>query len=250
MPTDWYEPIRKMLGERIPAQAILAEIPHGSHAWNGFALGLDNGMTFFGGVMDDEKARIGKEVFDYFVESGAFKAWIKADFFHPASELGKRVVTVHGDYKPNNVVKTEEGNVTAIDFDFTYVGLAAMDLTFCCHLWFTACGSSYAERFEFFEAYTKNCGLSGEEKEVRELMLDAEICKLGDWIGPFAFCGRDWTGPSAFAKEDHPLMFRGSDTMPSGMEWLQLCADFVKTVRADTALRDEVIDKGLLNCIR
>lgn len=44
--------------------------------------------------------------------------------FHPVSEPGRRVVTLHGDFKTDNILKAESGALVPIDFEMTTVGPA------------------------------------------------------------------------------------------------------------------------------
>ena len=42
------------------------------------------------------------------VGGGVFEQLINAEFFYPTSLLAKRVVTIHGDFKPNNLINRSD----------------------------------------------------------------------------------------------------------------------------------------------
>jgi len=228
-PTEWYEPLRARMRERYP---FLNDVPPEAPFWNGAAFGWENGMLFTGGKMTPEKAANNAKIFDEMCASGVMEALVKCTAFYPQSAAAKRVVTIHGDFKPNNVIGRPDGSCMCIDYDFTHVSPVQQELSFAFMKWLGPKHQDYATRYTFLEQYLTHCGLPNDDASVKELMLDAMVGTICNFDG-LLFSGLSRQVP----------LLRKSDK-PDGLELLKLLSDFVTEVRSSPKLKEQVIYNG------
>ena len=98
IPTDWYEPFRARVTARDPRLTeLLKKSPPHSHVWNPFGWGLENGMVFLGGGFPNPA--VAKAVMDLQIATGTYSKFMSTEAFWPISKSGRRIVTLHGDFK-------------------------------------------------------------------------------------------------------------------------------------------------------
>lgn len=167
------------------------------------------------------------------IQDDGLRKWAQADFFLPKSTVGKRYVTIHGDFHLGNIVMAEDGAIRAIDFDFVTVHRAAFDIGY--HIMHTHIWACKASRYAFVEAYLKTSGYPAEPENVADLLVDAEIYKLG-------LCLRTplWD-----------LLLRSSPRVQMQLadELWDAYKEFVSEVRSSTDLQKDVVELGLFKCI-
>ncbi len=94
--------------------------------WNLPFSGIDVGKIVMG--MGDIPDTITSAVLQQELQTGVFEKVMLSEAFSPVTEAGRRQVLLHGDFKPDNMLKKEGASqLTAIDFDLTQVGT----LSFC-----------------------------------------------------------------------------------------------------------------------
>ena len=246
LPTDWYAPLRARTVARDPRlQPILEAAPHHAHCWCPWPLGLENGMVFMGGGFPNPA--IAREVMERQVASGVFASFLSAEAFHPVSSAGRRVVTLHGDFKPDNVLLSPDGDLVPIDFEFTCVGPAAYEFGFglIAYLggWW---GNPLQSRIEFVQVYLENSGLPADEQAARDLLLDAEINTI---CNPVGLLSNIYDAQVPLLRgAPHPTArgFDGCQTAdaPTGPEVLDLLSAAVAELRGTPALVEATIEDG------
>lgn len=245
VPTAWFEPIRTKILERDPTmQELLAEAPLSSEVWNSFKWGTENGIVVIGVGHDPERA---KKMMQEMLSTGVLKKFANCEAFKPQSDAGKRIVTCHGDFKPDNILKNEEG-FTVIDYELLHVSAAATDMgmAFIFGVGPGMCGRPYEYRFDFCQSYLKASGLPSDEASVQALMLDAELASVFS-LG---------AGLSNVYDAECPLLRGAPHTTaggrceasdsPSGLELIDLLADAFKEVRASKDVTMKVLEKGFM----
>ncbi len=146
--TAWYDDIRRRQRERHPA---LQSAPDASHIWFYVAMR----QHFLDGISEEKLLN--------WISNGPV----------PASAAGSRLVTVHGDVHPGNLVRSERG-LRLIDLEAAGVNYAIQDIAYClgstCH--------TDEHKEAFVRAYLIACGLPATTDDVFELRLDAERCRM------------------------------------------------------------------------
>jgi hypothetical protein len=122
-PTAWFTPLRDEYVERNADLApILRAAPQHSPCWHLPWSGVDTGKVVMGmGNVSDE---IAGQVHQLQIDSGVWAKVMTCEAFYPASEAAKRLVVIHGDFKPDNVLRAADGKLIAIDYDLCQVGPA------------------------------------------------------------------------------------------------------------------------------
>lgn len=246
LPTDWYAPHRtKLIARDARISATLAGQPPHSHCWNPFAFGLENGMVFMGGGFPNPETA--KEVMERQITCGVFQKFLSATAFHPVSAAGRRVVTVHGDFKADNVLLSEAGELVPIDFEFTCVGPAVNDLGFSLIAFLGGqWGVSYEKRHAYFTRYLEAAGLPASDEDARALMLDAEVNTVANFVG---LLSNIYDGQVPLLRgSPHPTAKGMCETFdsPTGLEVIDLLASALQQVRASTQLSDVVVHNGIV----
>ena len=85
---------------------------------------------------------------------------LKAEVLYPRSAAGRRVATIHGDFKPNNLVRAE-GGCMCIDYDFTHVSPVQQELSFAYLKWLGPKHQEYEYRSSFIRLYLTHAGAPG-----------------------------------------------------------------------------------------
>lgn len=151
--TAWYDDLRRRQRERHPA---LADAQKGSHIW------------WFASKPHDFLDHVSPELQRMWIDAGPT----------PATAAGSRLVTVHADVHPRNIVRTAEG-LRFIDMEFSCVNYAIQDLAYFCGLMKHAFGGLPDElEQDFLRAYLAECGLPASVDDVFALRLDVERCKM------------------------------------------------------------------------
>lgn len=231
IPTDWYEPfrVRMLTSDRAP---FLQSVPPHAPFWNGAAFGWENGMLFTGGKMTPEKAANNKRIYDEMCASGVMEALVTCEAFYPQSAAGRRVATIHGDFKPNNVIGRPDGSCMCIDYDFTHVSPVQQELSFAFMKWLGPKHQDYATRYDFLEQYLLSSGQPHDNAAVKELMLDAMVGTICNFDG-LLFSG---------LSREVPLLRNGCE--PDGMALIKLLSEWVAEVRASPTLKEMVLYNG------
>jgi len=152
LPTEWFDTWREKACERRPE---LRDIPHGSHAWWYFCA---RGGTF----PEDEEC---------------LQFWLKGEpCFAPSSSALRRLVTTHGDCKPDNLIETDSG-MRLLDFEITTVSSAAFDVGWV-FMWAGTGPEAKKNKLAFLEEYMASSGLSTDVENVEKAYVDAEIYKM------------------------------------------------------------------------
>ena len=76
------------------------------------------------GKISDETT---KKVLQLQIETGVWQKLFLCEAFYPVTEAAKRLVTAHGDYKPDNVLMGTDGQLIAIDYDLVHAAPACSD---------------------------------------------------------------------------------------------------------------------------
>jgi len=145
---DWYPDIRRRQRERHPA---LHCAPDASHIW------------FYAAMRQHFFKDISNEKLLKWVTTGPA----------PASAAGSRLVTVHGDVHPGNLVRSESG-LRLIDLECASVNYAIQDVAYC---FGTTCRTDELKE-AFAGAYLTACDLPATADDVFALRLDAERCMM------------------------------------------------------------------------
>lgn len=170
------------------------------------------------------------------LQDDGLRKWAQAEFFLPQSMVGKRYVTTHGDFHPGNVIIGDDGALRAIDFDFVSVQRAAFDIGY--HLAHSdLCQADRKDsRYAFVQAYLKTSGYPAEPQDVSDLLVDAEIYKLG-------LCIR--TPLWDLLLRAHPrVQIKLADELWDAYK------EFVSEVRSSKDLQKDLLEMGLYDCIK
>jgi len=247
-PTDWFEPFRAQMVSQWP---VLQGLPVDAPFWNGAAFGWENGALFTGGKMDPQKHLAQLKIFSLMGETGVMKQLISSTCLYPTSALAKRVVTIHGDFKPNNLIKrSDKDGCMCIDYDFTHVSCAQQELSFAFSKWLGPKFQPAAVRYQFLEAYVAAAGaagLSADKAALDAAMLDIEIGTICNFDG-LLFSGLSRQVP-CLRGVAHPTPVGGKDdgsATPSGPELLAALDAFIASVRASAALSVAAIEEGIV----
>jgi thiamine kinase-like enzyme len=127
----------------------------------------------------------------------AFRAFADPQLIAPSQLAMQRVVTTHADYHCDNLLKTDGGELQAIDFEFSVVSMAVLDIAWFCQMmrWDKA-NSWGAEHYRvFIRTYLELSGYNPTDSDVDACWLDAELagacCHCKSRVGCFAglsFC--------------------------------------------------------------
>mmetsp|Transcript_21936 Transcript_21936/g.64856 ORF Transcript_21936/g.64856 Transcript_21936/m.64856 type:complete len:450 (+) Transcript_21936:48-1397(+) len=251
VPADWYEPYRERTiarDERL--SEVLGSAPKYSHLWNPFILGLENGILHLGTQWDATK---GKNIMDMQIEAGTLQKLFQAECFHPVSAAGKRVVTVHGDFKADNIVFNKgEKKLLPIDFEATCGGPAVVDFGFMLvingvfgSLW----GNTYEDRCEFIKAYLEASGQPAGDDDVTALLLDIEVASITCCVGPLS---NFWDAQVPLLRgSPHPTAGGSCEDTdgPTGSEVIDLFAEAIAQVRASPELVKAVVSNGMVKSL-
>ena len=246
LPTDWYAPLRARTVARDPRiEGVLASAPPYAHCWSPWPFGLENGMVFMGGGFPNPD--VAKAVMDRQITSGIFAKFAELEAFHPVSEVGRRVVTLHGDFKPDNVLLSSTGELVPIDFEFTCVGPTAYEFGFglIAYLgdWW---GNTLTTRLNFIKTYLQASHLPDDDATARALLLDAEINTI---CNPVGLLSNIYDAEVPLLRgAPHPTArgFDGCQTaaQPAAAEVLDLLADAVAELRGSPELVESTIQRG------
>ena len=245
-PTAWFAPLRDEYVERDAGLApILRAAPLHSPCWHLPWSGIDTGKVVMGmGNVSDEIAR---KVLRLQIESGVWQKVMTCEAFYPVSEAAKRLVVIHGDFKPDNVLRGADGKLIAIDYDLCQVGPAVHEFGYMLMMWFGARQTMHAYRSLFVSTYLSASGCESGPEAVRDFMLDCEINTLVTFPGLLANI-YDKEVP-LLRGEPHPTAKAtagSADDSPTGLEIVDLLAAAVAQVRADAALVDCCVNDGLV----
>ena len=245
-PTGWFTPLRGEYVERDASVApVLRAAPLHSQCWHLPWSGIDTGKVVMGmGNVPDE---ITQKVLRLQIDSGVWKKVMTCEAFYPVCEAAKRQVVIHGDFKPDNVLRGANGELIAIDYDLCQVGPAVHEFGFMLMMWYGPRQTTYEYREAFVSAYLTASGLESGTEVVREFMLDCEVNTLVTFPGLLA---------NIYDKEvpllrgvPHPTAkaTAGSvDDSPTGLEIVDLLAAAVAQVRADATLIERSVKDGLV----
>ena len=160
IPTEWFSELKSKFIEENP---IIDTYPEGSLAWPYIQRDIWN--KDLKQMSDEGKSELASA---YAVE-------------HP---IAGRIVTVHGDLHPGNILdlgedqeKIDGRRFSAIDFEFTCVSNAAFDLALPYH-----CADKADNRKAFIIAYLEETeGRKVVEEELRSLQVEIELGILQTW---------------------------------------------------------------------
>lgn len=243
-PTAWFEPFRAQMIAQWP---VLEGLPEHAPFWNGAAFGWENGCLFTGGKMNPQKFAAQKKIFSLMTETGVLKQFISATCFYPTSALAKRVVTIHGDFKPNNLIKrSDKDGCMCIDYDFTHVSCAQQELSFAFSKWLGPKFQPIEFRRRFLEVYAAEAGLPTDKAAIDDAMLDIEIGTICNFDG-LLFSGLSRQIPLLRGvAHPTPVGEDNGSAKPSGKELLTALDAFITGVRASPELTASVIEEGIV----
>ncbi|CAJ1406952.1 unnamed protein product [Effrenium voratum] len=159
---SWFEEHMAILKKQHPE---LKDVPASSHLWCDQS--FHNKRHQFGREAD---LALGEQALKLYLEAGA----------NPVSEFGSRIVTVHGDFMPSNILYTEDG-LQLIDFETTSSGYAVADISYAFSIFVPK-----EVRSCFVRAYLEETtGTKAiPDDQVKALHLDGERCmmKYGSWV--------------------------------------------------------------------
>ncbi|GMI29190.1 hypothetical protein TeGR_g9172 [Tetraparma gracilis] len=231
-PTAWFTPLRDEYVERNADLApILRAAPQNSPCWHLPWSGVDTGNVVMGmGNVSDE---IAGQVHQLQIDSGVWAKVMTCEAFYPASEAAKRLVVIHGDFKPVNVLRAADGKLIAIDYDLCQVGPAVHEFGYMLMMWYGASKTTHAYRSLFVSTYLSASGCESGPEAVRDFMLDCEINTLVTFPGLLANI-YDKEVP-LLRGQPHPTAKAtagSADDSPTGLEIVDLLAAAVAQVRA------------------
>ena len=210
VPTDWWTPFEAELLQHIPQ---LARAAPGSYPW-WFSARISG---FFGTNFDWRH-----------VTAEAVEAWAQASP-KPASAIGARLVTSHGDFHGKNILRSADASLRVIDFEFSGVFEAALDLGYA-FVTQSALLRTAASKRAFVRAYIEEItGQAASTDDVEALAVDAEAATLACPL---------FSPLSAWVYFDDPKRYQ------------RMVADTIRNVigkaRGDAALREKLLAKGAL----
>ena len=248
-PTGWFAPLRELFLARDPELGkLLAGAPPHSTCWHLPFSGLDTGKVVMGmGNIPDETTQ---EVMRLLVATGAYAKVMLCEAFYPQSAAGRRLVTIHGDFKPDNVLMAEgSGELTAIDYDLVCVGPCVHEFGFMLMMWFGAAKTTVEFRKDFVRAYLEASGLGAGDSEVQAFLLDAELNTVVTFPGLLAHIYN--AEVPLLRGTQHPTAEAGhvagsAEDKPTGVELVDLLAEAVTKVRGDAELAQRCVADGLV----
>lgn len=248
-PTDWYGQYRAKMVKQWP---VLAEVPPYAPFWNGAAYGWENGALLTGGKMTPAKHAAQLKIFSLMVETGVYRQLVTCEAFYPTSPLAKRVVTIHGDFKPNNLInRSDKDGCMCIDYDFTHVSCVQQELSFAFSKWLGPKFQPYAYRKDFLTMYAKAAGLPNtaydSDAALASAMLDIEIGTICNF-GGLLFSGLSRQIPLLRGTVHRTPGGTDDDgtSSPPGPEIITTLAGFIGAVRNSPALSEEVVKHGIV----
>ena len=212
VPTDWWTPFEAELLQHIPQ---LARAAPGSCPW---WFSARTSRFELKGTSFDWKH----------VTAEAVEAWAQASP-KPASAIGARLVTSHGDFHGKNILRSADASLRVIDFEFSGVFEAALDLGYA-FVTQSALLRTAASKRAFVRAYIEETtGQAASTDDVEALAVDAEAATLAcPLFSPLA----------AWVYFDDPKRYQ------------RMVADTIRNVideaRGDAALREKLLAKGAL----
>jgi len=210
VPTDWWTPFEAELLQHIPQ---LARAAPGSYPW-----WFSARTSRFEGTNFDWKH----------VTAEAVEAWAQASP-KPASAIGARLVTSHGDFHGKNILRSADASLRVIDFEFSGVFEEALDLGYA-FVTQPALLRTAASKRAFVRAYIEETtGQAASTDDVEQLAVDAEAATLACPL---------FSPLSAWVYFDDPKRYQRmvADTI----------RDVIDKARGDAALREKLLAKGAL----
>jgi len=211
VPTDWWAPFEAELLQHIPQ---LTNVARGSCPW-----WFSARTTRFEGTSFDWRH----------LSAEAVEAWAQA-CPKPASAIGAKLVTSHGDFHGKNILLSQhDASLRVIDFEFSGVFEAALDLGYAFVMQPAPLRTAASKR-AFVRAYIEETtGQPASADDVEALAIDAEAATLAfPLFSPLA----------AWVYFDAPERFQ------------RMVADAISNVidkaRRDAAFREKVLAKGAL----
>jgi len=98
----------------------------------------------------------------------------------PMSKEGQKVVTLHGDWQPENLLTLNDGTMVCTNLESCYVGYCVLDIAYFCIM----CELTREQHLEFAKAYlritnqNKNAIHMDIMDTVVDFMFDIELAKL------------------------------------------------------------------------
>ena len=173
--------------------------------------------------------------------------------FMPTSAACRRIVTTHGDFKPDNILlNMDSGEPCVIDYDLSQAGSAINDFGFACCIWMNSRWTSAEFRQEFVTTYLEKSGLPSDAAAIRETLFDCEIGTICAVPGLLAHV-YDAEVPLLRGIQ-HPTckagtMAGGPNDTPTGLEIVDLLEEAVRKIRADDSLIARCIKDGFVKTI-
>ena len=258
--TSWYSELvdKFYANEDVKMKPLLekakAEEKLCSPFWNLPFSGIDVGKIIMG--MGNIPDSITTAVLQKELETGVYEKVMLSETFSPATEAGRRQVLVHGDFKPDNMLKKEGANqLTAIDFDLTQVGPAINDFGFMLMMWFGPRFTDFEYREKFVKTYLSKSGGKADQDSVHAFMLDAEINTIVAFPGLLAniydqevpmLRGVEHATAKTKKEPEYRACKTSDENLPTGLELVDLLEESVKAVRSDSALSRASIENGLV----
>ena len=156
------------------------------------------------------------------------------DSLKPLTRAGARIVTTHGDFKPENTLQLSDGDSSyvdriCVDFEFTCVTHAVVDLGNMLALFDE---SALELKRAFLKSYLEVLGESADE--VDALMVDCNLALLASWqkggmLTPWSFYGLNYQ---------------------KIIEKIESCAAIATELRTSSGLQVLVKEKGLSHAIK
>lgn len=248
-PTAWWDPLKEAFAARDPEMAaIVARAPPYSPIWHLPFSGMDTGKLVMGmGSIPDATT---EGVLRLQLQSGVYESVMLESAFYPVTEAARRQVVIHGDFKPDNVLRSDDGSLAAVDYDLTQVGPAVHEFGFMLPMWL---GKTSVEfRREFVRQYLEASGLPHDNKAVDAFLLDCEISTITAFPGLLANIYDHEVPllrgtPHPTAKADH--IAGSTDDSPTGPEVVALLAEAASKIRADPSLSNRCVCDGLVTTL-
>jgi len=204
VPTPWYNQIRTNLREEKPA---LSESKAGSHIWWWAAQ-----AKFLDWVAD--------------VPGDALKWFAEEEAMFPVSSAGRRIVVIHGDFTPRNIIRGSSGELCLIDFRHACVGSAAQEIGWSATFWMR----TPAKKRLFITSYLAAAGEPSNPADVENLLLDCEI--------------------SSLAMPRSPMWPLKDEKVVGDIGRCKQLVDLVKQVRSSELEQKQVLEMGLFPYIK
>eukprot|EP00943_MAST-04B_sp_MAST-4B-sp1_P006496 g6496.t1 len=223
--------------------------------WNLPFSGVDVGKVIMG--MGDIPDAITSAVLQQQLSTGVFEKVMLSQTFSPITEAGRKQVLIHGDFKPDNMLKKENAyQLTAIDFDLTQVGPAIYDFGFMLMMWFGPRFTTFEYRYNFIKTYLINSGANNvDDESIRAFMLDAEISTIVAFPGLLAniydqeipmLRGVEHVTAKTKKEPNYRACSVANENLPTGLELVDLLEESVQVVRGDNNLSKATIENGFV----